>query len=157
MFLSVPKVTESKKQKSHFLFLFFFSYFWINSPFAGTESAQADPVFAVPPLNNVHCRLYTCAGPTRDEYFQLRTTRDENFHQPWRPMLLAQKAVWRSDLVWQAKVFYLFPKSTSIYFTLIYQLLYLYFFWWYLIISPLVYTPTFDVCLQLKVNVAFNK
>ena len=96
LFLSVPKVTESKKTKSQFLF---FSYFWINSLLAGTESAQADPVLAVPPLNTVHCRLYTCAGSTRDEYFQLRTTRDEYLHQPWRPMLLAQKAVWRSALV----------------------------------------------------------
>ena len=101
VFLSVPKVTESKKTKKSVSVStsFFLSYFWINSPLAGTESAQADPVLAVPPLNTVHCRLYTCAWPTRDEYFQLRTTRDEYFHQPWRPMRLAQKAVWRSVLV----------------------------------------------------------
>ena len=35
---------------------------------AGTESAQAEPVPAVPQLNTVHCQLYTCAGATRDEY-----------------------------------------------------------------------------------------
>ena len=66
---------------------------------AGTESAQANLVPAVPPLNTVHCRLYTCAGATRDEYIQLRTNRDEYLDQPLRPMLLAQKAVWRSALV----------------------------------------------------------
>ena len=34
-----------------------------------------------------------------DEYIQLRTNRDEYFHQPLRPMLLAKKAGWRSALV----------------------------------------------------------
>ena len=105
-FLSVPKVTERKKTKksvSSSFFSLIFSYFWINSPLAGTEFAQADPVSALPPLNTVHCRLYTCAGQTRDEYFQLLTTRDENFHQPWLPMLPAQKAVWRSALVFYCK------------------------------------------------------
>ena len=59
---------------------------------AGTECAVAEPIPDVPPLNTVHCRLYTCAEATRDEYCQLPTTRDEYFHQPRRPMLLAQKA-----------------------------------------------------------------
>ena len=78
VFLSVPKVTESKKTKKSGSFIIsHFSYFWINSPLAGTESAQADPVPAVSPLNTVHCRLYTCAGATRDEYFQLRTIREQ--------------------------------------------------------------------------------
>ena len=57
---------------------------------AGTESAQAELVTAVPPLNTVHCRLHTCAGATRDDYLQLPTTRDEYIHQPLRPMLLEQ-------------------------------------------------------------------
>ena len=103
VFLSVPKVTESnkKKQVSSFFIFLHFSYFWINSPLAGIESAQADPVPAVTPLNTVHCQLYTCAGATRDEYFQLRNTRDEYFqlrntrdeyfHQPWWPMLQHRK------------------------------------------------------------------
>ena len=107
----MPKVTESKKpKKSHFLL---FSYLWINSPLAGTESAQADPVLAVSPLNTVHCRLYTCAGTTRDEYFQLRTTRDEDSHQPWRSMLLAQKAVWWSALVCKIKWKHIFVKNIN--------------------------------------------
>ena len=42
---------------------------------AGTKYAQAKLVLAVPPLYTVHCGLYTCAGATRDEYFQLPTTR----------------------------------------------------------------------------------
>ena len=47
---------------------------------AGTESAQAEPAPAVPPTE--HCQLYTCAGATRDENFQLHTTRNEYFRQP---------------------------------------------------------------------------
>ena len=35
---------------------------------ASTESTQAEPVPAVPPLNTVYCQLYTIAGATRDEY-----------------------------------------------------------------------------------------
>ena len=49
---------------------------------AGTESALAEPVPSVPTLNTLHCRMYTCAGATWDEYFELPTTRDEYFHQP---------------------------------------------------------------------------
>ena len=79
-FFLCQRSQKAKKQKSQFLFSFLFSYFWINSPLAGTESAQADPVPAVSPLNTVHCWLYTCAGATRDEYFQLCNTRDEYFH-----------------------------------------------------------------------------
>ena len=47
----------------------------------GTESAQAELVPAVPTLNNVLCRLYTCAEATWDKYFQLPTTIAEYFHQ----------------------------------------------------------------------------
>ena len=47
---------------------------------AGTESDQAEQVPAVRPWKTVHCQLYTCAGATRDEYFQLPSTRDEYYH-----------------------------------------------------------------------------
>ena len=55
-FFLCQRSQKAKKQKSHFLLLLHnFSYFWIDSPLAGTESAQADPVLAVPPLNTVDC------------------------------------------------------------------------------------------------------
>ena len=53
---------KQENKKSQFLLLHHFSNFLINSPMASTESAQADPVPAVSPLNTVHCRLYICAG-----------------------------------------------------------------------------------------------
>ena len=67
---------QKNKKVSSFSLIFELIPHWLAQICSGRSGSFSTP------LNTVHCRLYTCAGATRDEYFQLRNTRDEYFHQP---------------------------------------------------------------------------